>query len=70
MFPEITKTQKKPLFSDPEKHTHDCGCLEITIDKTEEIRMGPNNCSECGCPKFEGNGDICDNCGHNYGKHW
>jgi hypothetical protein len=24
----------------------------------------------CNCPAYGGSGDLCSNCGHNYGSHW
>ena len=31
---------------------------------------GYGSCYNCNCKKFEGSGDLCSNCGHNYSRHW
>jgi hypothetical protein len=31
---------------------------------------GYGRCYTCGCAGFTGNGNICNNCGHNYAAHW
>jgi len=33
-------------------------------------RAGYGKCSKCNCPAYEGNQNVCDNCGHNYSAHW
>ena len=35
-----------------------------------KAEAGYGRCSKCNCPAYEGNGNICDNCGHNYKAHW
>ncbi len=31
---------------------------------------GFGRCSRCSCRDFEGSGECCDNCGHNYSDHY
>jgi len=33
-------------------------------------RAGYGNCSLCECKAFLGSGDLCQNCYHNFDKHW
>ncbi|UXE62542.1 MAG: hypothetical protein KA717_07215 [Woronichinia naegeliana WA131] len=36
------------------------------------LRSGYGACSSsgCNCKSYEGRGDTCENCGHNYDRHW
>jgi hypothetical protein len=34
------------------------------------IRWGYGACSRCACKAFDGNGQVCENCGHKYADHW
>jgi hypothetical protein len=33
------------------------------------LRCGLGRCGRCSCPSFDGNGNICEYCGHHYGDH-
>ena len=55
--------------------------VEVVVDSVESDTTatatrggteseGFGRCSQCKCPAFEGRGDICKNCGHNYRKHY
>jgi len=37
-----------------------------------EAHAGWGRCSisGCNCPAYQGNADLCGNCGHNYASHW
>ena len=32
--------------------------------------LGYGRCSSCDCKAFEGSDNYCDNCGHNYSRHY
>lgn len=36
------------------------------------LALGPGygRCSKCECRRFEGSGQCCSNCGHNYRAHY
>ena len=34
------------------------------------VPQGYGQCSQCRCPGYQGNQQVCGNCGHNYGAHW
>ena len=40
-------------------------------NKKPGVEMGYGNCTHngCICPAFDGNGELCGNCGHNYSYH-
>ncbi|MGJ5633280.1 hypothetical protein [Nostoc sp. CALU 1950] len=40
--------------------------------KSKLIHCGYGACSAsgCNCKGYEGSGETCENCGHNYSKHW
>jgi hypothetical protein len=42
------------------------------IRVAQPIRAGWGHCSSSGCPcrAFQGGGDLCTNCGHQYRDHW
>ncbi len=31
---------------------------------------GYGACATCKCAGFQGNGNICERCGHNFSEHW
>jgi hypothetical protein len=40
--------------------------------KNKPLRSGYGACSSsgCNCKSYEGSGSTCENCGHNYDRHW
>lgn len=36
----------------------------------DPVPQGYGACSRCPCRGFEGRGEVCRNCGHNYYSHW
>ncbi len=36
------------------------------------LQAGYGRCSApgCNCPSYMGQGQLCENCGHNYSMHW
>lgn len=42
------------------------------VESEAKVENGFGACSSsgCNCPAFGGSGDLCSNCGHNYGTHW
>lgn len=42
-----------------------------TVLAAHEAKAGYGACSGgCPCPQFQGNQQLCGNCGHNYTRHW
>jgi hypothetical protein len=63
-------------ISEPSQHRADsihrsgmfCPCNEPS--RATPLRAGYGRCSQCACQAYQGTGQICANCGHNYSTHW
>jgi hypothetical protein len=51
-----------PIKEEQEKAAH--------TQRSPEGGYGACSHSGCNCPAYEGSGDTCGNCGHNYSYHW
>lgn len=68
MYTEDTITQTKPL----KEKMMETGLMHLhESNKKPGVEMGYGNCTHngCICPAFDGNGELCGNCGHNYSYH-
>ena len=51
-------------------HSHEA-TVATTVDLTTYVESeGFGRCSKCNCKAFEGRGETCRNCGHDYNKHY
>ena len=68
MYTEETVTATKPAI---EKITVTGLIHQHELNKKPDVVMGVGNCTHagCNCPAYEGGGDLCGNCGHNYSYH-
>ena len=59
-----TKLIKEKIVETGLMHQH-------ASNKKPGVEMGYGNCTHngCICPAFDGNGELCGNCGHNYSFH-
>jgi recombinational DNA repair protein RecR len=60
------KTAKSRIFSMLKRWT--MNGTTVVRDQRNVVH-GYGACSDCGCSGYKGNGQICDNCGHNYDRH-
>ncbi len=68
MYTEDTVTQTKQIN---EKIVETGLMHQPGLIKQAGIKMGYGNCTHngCICPAFDGSGELCANCGHNYSYH-
>jgi len=43
---------------------------ETDAQSGSEQQRGYGRCSSCNCRHYEGSGNTCRNCGHNYWRHY
>jgi len=68
------------FLSSSDDRSEECGGVicetllakEATTEKEHfaHVHDGFGHCSQCNCPQFQGEGDLCGNCGHNFGDHF
>lgn len=47
-----------------------CVGLGAAVLASQKAHAGFGRCSQCNCPQFAGNADLCANCGHQFSSHW
>jgi len=51
----------------------ECECTSQTViieENFAETQNGWGHCYRCDCQQFQGNAELCTNCGHKYEDHW
>jgi hypothetical protein len=44
--------------------------LSLEVKGNYHVTCGYGQCSKCACQAYEGNDQVCGNCGHNYQAHY
>ncbi len=51
-------------------HSNNLGCLSLHIKEKFHVVCGYGQCSKYACQAYQGNDQVCGNCGHSYQAHY